>query len=160
MKPNARPQPRARAGAKNERRLLRVGCRPLFGAGLGRDATRPSWRGQQPLPLMACPASLSVVAPHQTKTLRRRAYGRLGGQKERERDNVFRGLDPFALAKHALALRSRRPHYLGDHWPWNEFIHADILWPQFLRQHPGEHPQPSLGTRVGRAPGYAAMPDP
>ena len=31
LAPNARPQPRARAGAKHERRLLRVGCRPMLG---------------------------------------------------------------------------------------------------------------------------------
>src|SRR5262249_21959741 len=101
----------SRADSRSEARAeaVGVGSSALFGAGMGRDSVCPSWRGQPPLPLIACPAGMSVVATHQTKTLRRRAYGRLGGQKERQRDDFFRGLDPFALAKHALALRGRRP---------------------------------------------------
>ena len=62
---------------------------------------------------MACLAERSVVAPHQTKTLRRRADGGLGGQKERERDDLVRGLAPFPLnGRHALALSCLPPAIL------------------------------------------------
>jgi hypothetical protein len=37
--PNAGPQPRLAAGARDELRLPGVGCRPLFGQGLQEDST-------------------------------------------------------------------------------------------------------------------------
>jgi hypothetical protein len=109
---------------------------------------------------VACLVEMSVVTMHQAKTLRCWAYGGLGGQKDRERDHLVRGLNPFALnSKYALALRGLCPCQTRDHWPWNEFIHADTVRRQLLGQYPGKHPQPGLGARIGRPPGQATMPD-
>ena len=56
--PNAGPQPRLEAEARDERRLEGVGCRPLFGS----DSGRGSVHGRAP-PLMAprAPDSASRV---------------------------------------------------------------------------------------------------
>src|SRR2546427_42298 len=105
--------------------------------------------------------AISRISTHKAETLGCGAFDGLRGEKQRQGDNVVRGFDPFALdSKNPWAWRGFRRTPLGNNWPWNELVDADVERPEFQGQDPRQHPQTRFGASIGRAASIPAMPYP